>query len=163
MCSTVEGRSYFTTDGQSVSMSWYRAPLWDLRPDITSYRNVAVWNLQSCFCEAPSLTRGWVCNLQCNHSIAWIICNYNTSLRTSHEKQWLSDTKLIQLLLSVKNDAVYCENHTEHADTVRTSRETYYVSATEINWLMLVSLTHWQRSTPSWYSFLLRDWVYPRA
>jgi hypothetical protein len=40
--STVEGRSYFTTDGQSVSMSWYRAPLWDLRPDITSCRNVAV-------------------------------------------------------------------------------------------------------------------------
>jgi hypothetical protein len=30
------------TDGQSVSMSWYRAPLWDLRPDITSCRNVAV-------------------------------------------------------------------------------------------------------------------------
>jgi hypothetical protein len=26
----------FTTDGHSVSMSWYRAPLWDLRPDITS-------------------------------------------------------------------------------------------------------------------------------
>jgi hypothetical protein len=37
-----EGRSYFTTDGQSVSMSWYRAPLWDLRPDITSCRNVTV-------------------------------------------------------------------------------------------------------------------------
>jgi hypothetical protein len=30
------------TVGRSVSMSWYRAPLWDLRPDITSYRNVAV-------------------------------------------------------------------------------------------------------------------------
>jgi hypothetical protein len=27
---------------QSVSMSWYRAPLWDLRPSITSCRNVAV-------------------------------------------------------------------------------------------------------------------------
>jgi hypothetical protein len=37
-----EVRSYFTTHGQSVSMSWYRAPLWDLRIDITSYRNVAV-------------------------------------------------------------------------------------------------------------------------
>jgi hypothetical protein len=49
---------YFTTDGQSVSMSWYRAPLWDLRPDITSCRNFAVWNLRSCFCGVPSLTRG---------------------------------------------------------------------------------------------------------
>jgi hypothetical protein len=27
-------------------MSWYRAPLWGLRPDITSCRNVAVWNLR---------------------------------------------------------------------------------------------------------------------
>jgi hypothetical protein len=44
-------------------MSWYRAPFWDLRPDITSYRNVAVWNLRSCFCGAPSLTRGRVCLL----------------------------------------------------------------------------------------------------
>jgi hypothetical protein len=34
-------------DWLSVSMSWYRAPLWDLRPDITSCRNVAVWNLRS--------------------------------------------------------------------------------------------------------------------
>jgi hypothetical protein len=46
---------------QSVSMSWHRAPLWHLRPDITSCRNVAVWNLRSCFCGAPSLTRGRVC------------------------------------------------------------------------------------------------------
>jgi hypothetical protein len=45
-------------DWRSVSMSWYRAPLWDLRPDITSCRNTAVWNLRSCFCGAPSLTRG---------------------------------------------------------------------------------------------------------
>jgi hypothetical protein len=27
--------------------------------------------------------------------------------------------------------AVYCENRMEHADTVRTSQETHYVSATE--------------------------------
>jgi hypothetical protein len=44
-------------------MSWYRAPLWDLRPDITFCQNVAVWNFQSCFCGAPSLTRGRVCRL----------------------------------------------------------------------------------------------------
>jgi hypothetical protein len=39
-------RSYFTTEGrsvsQSVSKSWYRVPFWDLPPDITSCRNVAV-------------------------------------------------------------------------------------------------------------------------
>jgi hypothetical protein len=27
---------------QSVSMFWYRTPLWDLQPDITSCRNFAV-------------------------------------------------------------------------------------------------------------------------
>jgi translation initiation factor IF-1 len=37
--------------------------------------------------------------------------------------------------------AVYCENHTEHTDTVRTSQETYYVSATETNRLMLFGET----------------------
>jgi hypothetical protein len=33
--------------------------------------------------------------------------------------------------------AVYCENHTEHTNTVRTSQETHYVSATDANRLML--------------------------
>jgi hypothetical protein len=33
--------------------------------------------------------------------------------------------------------AVYCENHTEHTDAVRTSQETHYISATEPNRLML--------------------------
>jgi hypothetical protein len=42
-----EVRRYFTTDGQSVSMSLYRVHLWDLRRDITSCWNVTVWNLRS--------------------------------------------------------------------------------------------------------------------
>jgi hypothetical protein len=33
--------------------------------------------------------------------------------------------------------AIYCENHTEHTDTVRTSQEIRYVSATKRNRLML--------------------------
>jgi hypothetical protein len=33
--------------------------------------------------------------------------------------------------------AVYCENHTEHTNPVRTSQETHYVSATQTNRLML--------------------------
>jgi hypothetical protein len=37
--------------------------------------------------------------------------------------------------------AVYCENHMEHADTVRTSQETHYVSTTETNRLMLFGET----------------------
>jgi hypothetical protein len=33
--------------------------------------------------------------------------------------------------------AVYCENHTEHTDTVRALQETHFVSATKSNRLML--------------------------
>jgi hypothetical protein len=69
LTSRSRSRSYFTTDSQPANMSWYRVPLWDLRPDIISCRIVAVWNLLSCIYWAPSLTRGRVCNLQCNHSI----------------------------------------------------------------------------------------------
>jgi hypothetical protein len=66
-------------------MSWYRAPLWDFRPDIASCRNVAVWNLRSCFCGAPSLTRGRVCNLQCNHSIVRVAQNPKPYFTVSSE------------------------------------------------------------------------------
>jgi hypothetical protein len=46
-------RSYFTMVGQSVSQSVSQhvlvsSPLFDLWPDITSYRKVAVWKLRSC-------------------------------------------------------------------------------------------------------------------
>jgi predicted Zn-dependent protease with MMP-like domain len=37
--------------------------------------------------------------------------------------------------------AVYCENHTEHTDTVRTSQETHCNSATEPDRLMLYKET----------------------
>jgi hypothetical protein len=36
---------------------------------------------------------------------------------------------------------VYCENHTEHTDTVCTSQETHYVSVTEPNRLILFGET----------------------
>jgi hypothetical protein len=56
-------------------MSWYRVPLWDLWPDIISWRNVAVCNLRSCICGVPSLTRGRVCNLRSNHSVVRVAQN----------------------------------------------------------------------------------------
>jgi hypothetical protein len=73
------------TVSQSVSMSWYRVPMWDLRPDIISCRNVAVWNFQSCIYWAPSLTRGWVCNLQCNHSMVRVAQNPKPYFTVSSE------------------------------------------------------------------------------
>jgi hypothetical protein len=38
-------KSKLLYDWQSVNMSWYRVPLWDLRPDIISCQNVAVLTL----------------------------------------------------------------------------------------------------------------------
>jgi hypothetical protein len=36
-----ESESYVTTDGQSASLSWNKAPIWDLRPDFYNRRKVA--------------------------------------------------------------------------------------------------------------------------
>jgi hypothetical protein len=66
-------------------MCWYRVPLWDLRPDIISCRNVAVWNLRYCIYWAPALTRGWVCNLKCNHWIVQVAQNPKPYFTVSSE------------------------------------------------------------------------------
>jgi hypothetical protein len=51
--------SYVTTDGQSASLSWNKAPIWGLRPDFITVRQLRVgWY------GAFSLTRGLVCRLQ---------------------------------------------------------------------------------------------------
>jgi hypothetical protein len=49
-------RSHIATDGQSVSKSWCRAP-----SGAHDQVYISIWQLRSCFCGAPSLTRGWVC------------------------------------------------------------------------------------------------------
>jgi hypothetical protein len=59
-----ESESYVTTDGQSTSLSWYKAPIRGLRPDFFSVRNTEyIWQLCSLFRGTPSLTRGRVCLL----------------------------------------------------------------------------------------------------
>jgi thioredoxin-related protein len=44
-------------------------------------------------------------------------------------------------MLFAKTVTVYCKSHTEHTDTVRTSQETHYVSATEASRLLLFGET----------------------
>jgi hypothetical protein len=51
----------------------------------TCDRNVAVWNLWSCIYGAPSLTRGRVCNLQCNHSMVRVAQNPKPYFTVSSE------------------------------------------------------------------------------
>jgi hypothetical protein len=57
------------TVSQSVSMSCCRAHFVDVWPDIASFSRVCVWNLLSCLCGAPSLTRGRVCHLSESESL----------------------------------------------------------------------------------------------
>jgi hypothetical protein len=45
-----ESESYITTDGQSASLSWNEAPVWDLRPDFYYCQTVAgllIWGALS--------------------------------------------------------------------------------------------------------------------
>jgi hypothetical protein len=68
---------------------------------------------------------------------------YKNPVRISQEGHYFSTTEPSRLMLYGYKVAVYCENYTEHTDTlcgqnaVRTSQETQYVSATEPNRLML--------------------------
>jgi hypothetical protein len=44
---------------------------------------------------------------------------YKNSVRTSQETHYISATKLNRLMLFGETVAVYCENHKEHANTLR--------------------------------------------
>jgi hypothetical protein len=52
-----ESQSHIATDGQPVSKSWCRAP-YGAHDQIL----ITVWQLRSCFCVVPSMTRGRVCH-----------------------------------------------------------------------------------------------------
>jgi hypothetical protein len=53
-----QSQSYIRTDGRSISKFWCRAP-----SGAHDQRFIVVRVLRSCFCGAPSLTRGRVCIL----------------------------------------------------------------------------------------------------
>jgi hypothetical protein len=55
---SIESESYVTTDGQSGSPSWNKAPIWGLRQDFYYSLTVTVF-----LCGAFSLKRGRVCRL----------------------------------------------------------------------------------------------------
>jgi hypothetical protein len=71
---SIYNRGYFTTDGQSVSISWYRVSLWDLRPDITSCRNVCL-KFAVLFLWGTLSHERMVCNFQRNHSMVRVAQN----------------------------------------------------------------------------------------
>jgi hypothetical protein len=75
-------RSHITTDCRPASSSWCLAPFGASDQMLHLFE----WQLLSYFsCRAPSLTRGWVCNLQCNDgsSISSYIATYGLSASSS--------------------------------------------------------------------------------
>jgi hypothetical protein len=61
-----ESESYVTTDGQSASLSWYKAPIRGLRPDFFFRLEYEIrLTVTFLFRGAPSLTRGQVCLFMC--------------------------------------------------------------------------------------------------
>jgi hypothetical protein len=53
-----QSQSYVATDGQSASLSWNKAPIWGLRPDLYCCLTVTGF-----WCRALSLTRRRICHL----------------------------------------------------------------------------------------------------
>jgi hypothetical protein len=102
-----QSQSYITTDGHLASLSWCQAPIWDPRPIFLLLSLIIFRQLRVCWCGAPSLTRGWVCNLQCNDaSSSYIVTDdLSASLSWSRAPNGAHDQVLIffvwQLLSSL--------------------------------------------------------------
>jgi hypothetical protein len=63
-----QSQSYIATDGQSISKSWRRAPSGDHDQIF-----ITLWQLRSCFCGSPSLTRGRFCILYMLRTLASVV------------------------------------------------------------------------------------------
>jgi hypothetical protein len=70
-------QSHIATDGQSISKSWCRSP-----SGAHDQIFITVWQLRSCFCGTPSLTRGWVCLLYTLMALANVVFLGSESLGT---------------------------------------------------------------------------------
>jgi hypothetical protein len=73
----VSSQGHIATDGQSVSKSWCQAP-----SGAHDQIFITVWQLLSCFCWAPSLTRERVCHLYMLLALASVVFLRSESLGT---------------------------------------------------------------------------------
>jgi hypothetical protein len=153
--------SYVTTDGQSASLSWNKAPIWGLRPDFYYRQTVAdllMWGALSYermgllfttaagprqrihsrvrvprdsrtyftasdsrlpFSSPPTSRRAAMEVFDpASKQEGFYQIIYINSVRTSQETHYVSATKPNRLMLFRETVAVYCENHTEHTDTL---------------------------------------------
>jgi hypothetical protein len=77
LSSQSQSQSHIANDGQSVSKSWCRAP-----SGAHDQIFITIWQLRSCFCGAPSLTRGRVCFLHMLLALARAVFLGSESLGT---------------------------------------------------------------------------------
>jgi hypothetical protein len=73
----MSSQSHIATDGQSISKSWCRAP-----SGAHDQIFITLWQLRSCFCGTPSLTRGRVCLLYMLLALASVVFLGSESLGT---------------------------------------------------------------------------------
>jgi hypothetical protein len=117
---------YLTADDQSTSSSWFRSPLWGSW--LVLSLSFLWWQLLCCSsCRATSLTRGRVCNLQCNR---WLVRSLRTNNHTlpSHLRLCSpfvasNDSQGLRWSYSSFYYIIY-------RNSVCTSQESHYVSAT---------------------------------
>jgi hypothetical protein len=94
-----ESESYATTDGQSASLSWYKAPIWVYDQIFIAVRNTEyVGQLRVCWYGALSLTRGRVCRLQLLLVLASAVILGSESLWDS--RPYNCSSKLVPLIPS---------------------------------------------------------------
>jgi hypothetical protein len=109
-------------------MSWYRAPLWDLRRDMS----ITSCLITSFLCGAPSLTRGRVYNLQFNHSMARVAQNPQPYFTVSSETPPTSRARFPYLCPPGSGWPSYTPGHwvafTSPRTACRTTVEVFYPS-----------------------------------
>jgi hypothetical protein len=59
-----------------------------------------------------------VCLYGCYLAMSLHVTIFKNSVRTSQETHYISTTKLSRLMLFGEIIAIYCENHTEHTNTL---------------------------------------------
>jgi hypothetical protein len=84
-----QSQSHFATDGQSVSMSWCRAQIWDFWPEILLFFFFLKVSVLSFF-GAPSLTRGRVCHVSVLSLKSTVVSQYFLYTAVVFKSQWTS-------------------------------------------------------------------------
>jgi hypothetical protein len=71
-------QSYITTDGQSDSLFWCQAPIWDPKPIFPRLSLIIFRQLRVCWRGEPSLTRSRVCSLRMwSNYLGWTVTEYD--------------------------------------------------------------------------------------